>query len=186
MVHFIHQQYEILVGTMTSNLYQTERAWRRKEQSYDRLVHTLFFDGDWPRGKYIASPTIWGLCPKFLEDKTFLVPYRRRGGRMVNVVIAHELLHFIFDYHFRRWYPQYRQDQYELLSWHISELFNTVVQHTKPWIRVFGIGSTLYPEHRSMFRSLLSAYADHPHWKAKELTDEIVCRVAAWPQFRRS
>ncbi len=155
---FIQKIYRKDRKMIQRNLNSSKDNWQKKEKQFYQLVEELFGKRSWPKGKYIAYPTIWGMFPRFLEDKTFQIPYKYRYKRYINVIIAHEMLHFMFyDYFFKR-YPRYKKEKYSFLAWHTSEIFNSIVQKSPKWLKVFEIKSRPYPEHRKIVRKLSPRY----------------------------
>jgi len=160
-VHFLHDT--IIV----------EKQWRKKEMPFFLLTKNLFPNLTWPKGKYIAYFTIWSMFPRFLDDKTFQIPFFHKKKGYINVIIAHELLHFIFYKYFYKWYPQYRNPKYNYFVWNISEIFNILIQNSKPWIKEFNQKALLYPEHKNIL-SVLKNKLNKKTFIAKELTKYIV------------
>lgn len=181
VVQFIKEKHTHHANSIDKNLINYERKWRVIEPKFDKLVKEIFGDYPWPKGKYIAYSTIWGIYPRFLEDKTFQVPYRFRNKRYVNVVIAHELLHFIFYEYFHAHYPRYRSDDYNVLSWHVSEIFNTIVQNSVSWRKIFGLPSMGDPVHKKIVEKLSHIHTGEPCWNLDKLIQDIVVNAEKLP-----
>jgi hypothetical protein len=171
---FVRKQYERYGAVVGKNLSLYEKNWRMKESRFYSLADELFPSGFWPKGKYVAYPTIWGMFPRFLDDKTFQVPCRWKNKRYVNVIVAHEMLHFIFYNYFFHKYPQYKGDEYEMLAWHVSEIFNAVVQNSPAWLKTFGLESMAYPEHESIVKKLSGEYRSQ---EGNRATDFLIERI---------
>lgn len=139
---------------MKQNLVRYEKNWRVEERKFFELTDDLFGVSEWPKGKYIAYLTIWGMFPRFLDDKTFQIPFRHENKKYVNVIIAHEMLHFMFYDYFYKKYPRYRPSRHNFFVWHISEIFNVLVQNSPAWLRVFKEKTLVYPEHRAIIAGL--------------------------------
>lgn len=160
-----------------------EVRWRKIEKNFYNLVNALFCNHQWPKGKYIAFGTIWGMYPRFLDDKTFQIPYKHKKIAYVPVVIAHEMLHFVFyDYFFLK-YPQYKKSKYNFFVWYISEVFNSLVQNTKKWLSVFGEKSLVYPEHQEIVDSLKIHVDDDNKLNIDQLLDKIIIAVKSNENF---
>jgi len=139
-------------------LLVTEKQWTKKENLFFALVNNIFHHHPWPKGKYIAYGTIWGMYPRFLKDKTFLFPLDRKNKREASIIIAHEMLHFIFyDYVFNK-FQKYKKHEYDFKMWHISEIFNVIIQNSPEWVKFFGQKTDPYPEHRRHIRKLKKAW----------------------------
>jgi hypothetical protein len=131
-----------------------EKQWRKKEKVFFKMVKQEFGDARWPKGKYIAYFTIWSMFPRFLDDRTFQVPFRHKRKEYINVIISHEMLHFMFYEHFYEWHPEYRNPKYNYFIWNISEIFNVLIENSSRWVRVFKRKTMSYPEHDAMIRTL--------------------------------
>jgi len=172
--YFIYKIYRARQTAMNYALAQHKKRWKKIAPCYFSLVKKLFNGRKWPRGKYIAFGTIWGMYPRFLEDKTFQIPFWHRTPKYIPVVIAHELLHFMFyDYFYSR-YPKYRHHKYNFFIWHISEIFNTIVQNSPVWLRCFGLKSLGYPEHKKIVMRLSHTVYRHNTWNLDILVDKII------------
>lgn len=177
VVRFVKKQYLTYASQIKINCTYYERHWRMKEEKFYELTRELFGDYPWPKGKYMAYPTIWGMFPRFLEDKTFQVPYRFRNKKYINVVIAHEMLHFLFyDYFYTR-YSQYQSDKYDMFVWHVSEIFNSLVQNSPQWREFFELPSDVYPEHEDILAKLAPLHTGRQAWHLDSLIQAIISSV---------
>ncbi len=173
---FVREQYAE-PEWLATRLARHEVRWRKVEARYFALVARLFPGRPWPKGKYTAYGTLWAMYPRFLDDKTFQIPFEHNNLRYVTVVIAHELLHFMFyDYFYAR-FPKYRAKKHNFFVWHVSEIFNTVVQNSPGWVRVFREPSMGYPEHARIVRTLAKKYAAGAYPDVDALTDAILVAV---------
>jgi hypothetical protein len=171
---YIATVYEANKKTISANFERYEADWRKQEKRFFAFVRELFPNTRWPKGKYIAYATIWGMFPRFLEDKTFQIPIKYRSRRYVSVIIAHEMLHFMFYEHIRRNYPQYKDPEHSFLVWHISEIFNSVIQDSPSWLAVFKKKTMPYPEHKRIIAALRKRYPDPTASRADGLIQTIV------------
>lgn len=174
VVRFVKEKYAEHADIIDTNLASYEQKWRVVEPKFHELVRGLFGTHPWPKGKYVAYPTIWGMFPRFLDNKTFQLPFKFRNKRYVNVVIAHEMLHFIFYDYFFKHYPKYEGDDYDMLSWHVSEIFNTVVQNSEPWLKVFSVPTMGYPEHEKIVARLSRIHTGKDGWRTDDLIRDIL------------
>ena len=157
----------------SKNIQQYERDWRKKEKIFFEMADDIFHGFPWPKGKYIAYTTIWGMFPRFLDDKTFQVPIKYRSRRYIPVIIAHEMLHFRFYAYVRKNYPRYRDPERNFLLWHISEIFNILVINSPAWLRVFKKKNLPYPEHRKIIAKLRKKYQEPSSLNADDLIRDI-------------
>jgi len=174
IIDFVKSFYEKKEKIIQKNMSVYQSNWQKKEEKFYGLVDKLFGGNFWPKGKYIVYTTIWGMFPRFLEDMTFQVPYKYKKKKYVNVVIAHEMLHFIFYNYFYKRYPQYKKDEHNFLVWHISEIFNVIVQNSSNWLKVFGIKTIDYPEHQEIIMKIENRYGKKSDWQIKDLINDIV------------
>lgn len=176
--HFIYEVYRSKQTAMDFALIEHRKRWKKIAPRYFSLVDSLFGGRKWPCGKYIAFGTIWGMYPRFLKDKTFQIPFWHRNPQYVSVVIAHELLHFIFYNYFYTHYPKYRGSKDNFFVWHISEIFNTIIQNSPPWLHCFKFKSLGYPEHKKIVIHLVGrTLYRHCAWNLNALVDEIIKEV---------
>jgi len=171
---FIKIKYQKEKETIEKNLNTYENNWRKKEKIFFELTDELFDKKYWTKGKYTAFPTIWGMFPRFLEDKTFQVPYKFRKKKYVNVVIAHEMLHFAFyEYIFDK-YPKYNKDKYSFLIWNTSEIFNEIIQNSPKWLKFFEVETMGYPMHEKIVEKLQKKYYKQENINRDELIKDIL------------
>ena len=165
----IDKEYSKKKKTIEKNLKKIKADWQKVAPWFYKECDRIFESQPWPEGKYIAYTTIWGIYPRFLGDKTFTFPYKHKLKNYPLVVIAHEMLHFMFyDYLFKN-YPKYKNKQYEEKIWGMSEIFNPLIQNSGRWQRKLEqkviIYSKLKPEIKKMQKILL------PDFTAKDFTE---------------
>ncbi len=174
---FIYGMYRARREAMDSALTKHKKRWEKIAPKYFSLVSELFDSRKWPRGKYIAFGTIWGMYPRFLEDKTFQIPFWHRTPRYVSVVIAHEMLHFMFYDYLYKSYPKKRGLKNDFFVWHVSEIFNTVIQNSPVWLDCFKLKSLGYPEHKKIVKRMSNTWYRRSKWNLDALMDEIIKEV---------
>jgi len=175
--NFINRRYLVREKNMNRVMAQHKKRWEEIAPCFFSLVDTIFGGRTWPSGKYIAFGTIWGMYPRFLEDKTFQIPFWHRTPRYIPVVIAHELLHFMFyDYFYER-YPKYYRPEDNLFVWHVSEIFNTIIQNSPIWINSFRLKSLGYPEHEKTVILIGHLFYHNDIRNLDELVDGIIKEV---------
>lgn len=146
-----------------------EKNWKKIEKRFFKLTTKLFPNVSWPKGKYVAYSTIWGMYPRFLSDKTFQIPLDSSEASKVNFIIAHEMLHFLFYKYFLNRYKKYRIHKYDFFVWHVSEIFNVVVMNDVNWQKIIQYKDKGYPEHRKIIKSIKTPIKD-----VDRLIDEII------------
>lgn len=131
-----------------------KKDWQKAENFFYGLTDEIFGNYKWPKGKYIAYPTIWGMYPRFLDDKTFQFPPEHKKRNYILVIIAHEMLHFIFyDYVYKK-FPKLKSHKYDFDLWNVSEAFNVIIQNSPKWVKAFNQKTMSYPEHKNLIRKL--------------------------------
>jgi len=174
---FVKDKYASLRPQIKKNMETYKKNWEKVTPDFFRLTSKLFPKTRWPKGKYICYPTLWGMFPRFLEDMTFQVPYQSQNKKFVNAIIGHELLHFIFYQYFFKKYPRYRQPQYDMFSWHVSEIFNAVIEKTPAWKELFEAAGKPYPEHKKIITKLGKTYKRLEGLRLQKLVDDIIRNV---------
>jgi hypothetical protein len=174
---FVLDQYEEKRLIAEKNMALYAKQWFEREKTFYTLVKELFPKTTWPEGKYIVYPTIWSMYPRFLEDKTFQVPLQTEKKRYVNVIIAHEMLHFIFYEYFFQSYPQYADEDHEFFAWHVSEILNTIIQNSSRWMNVFELETMGYPEHEAIVKMLSEKHIVSEKFNTDVLITDIVSEV---------
>jgi len=174
---FVSGKYKKNIKIFRKNLKIYDNNWKKIEKNFYKLTEEIFGKTPWPKGKYIVYLTIWGMFPRFLEDKTFQIPAKYKRKKYVSVVIAHEMLHFIFYDYFLAKYPKYKGKKNYFFVWHVSEIFNSVVQDSPEWIKLFKINCMPYPEHNKIVRILRKKYYRVEKWDVDLLIKDIIILV---------
>ena len=171
---FIKLKYLEKNELIKQNLDIYRNNWKKIERGFFELTDDIVGNEYWPKGKYVAYPSIWGMFPRFLNDKTFQIPYNCQTEKYVNVIIAHEMLHFIFFEYFFRNYPKYKNDKFDALVWNVSEIFNVVVQNSPRWICLFELPSVSYPMHDEVIERISRIYYGEKNLNADRLIESIL------------
>ena len=102
------------------------QRWLEIDGPYFNLVKKLFKLKKLPNRRYSGYLSIINCGPRFLEDKSFQVFYRRPKDSMY--VAMHEILHFFFyDYVFKN-HPRFKKlDPNQGILWELAEVFNSVI-----------------------------------------------------------
>ena len=172
---YVRKEYAQYRDEMKRNLVAFDKSWKNIAPHYFALTDQLFGKKYWPEGKYICYPTIWGMYPRFIKDCTFQIPaHKGRNAERINIIIAHEMLHFIFYNYLAR---EYGEKNPGMRVWHSSEIFNAVVQSSPKWKKVFGEGSGPYPEHATITKRVSKKFYAKRTITADALITEIFREV---------
>jgi hypothetical protein len=174
---FINSEYEKNDFLIKTNMAEREIFWRKKENIYFELVDELFEEKYWGVDEYIAYATIWGVYPKFIEEKSFQIPVIRMNEDFTANVIAHEMLHFIFYNYFLKNYSQYNMNDNSFFVWNVSEAFNEVVQGHPKWIEAFKMGVDVYGGREDIVKRLQEKYYKSDKINVKELIGDIIKEI---------
>lgn len=151
---FVFKYYLKNKKTIEKNLAIYEKNWKKIEKDFFKLVYVLFLEVKWPKGKYISYSTMWSMYPRFLDDKTFQIPAISKKKKVVNFIIAHEMLHFVFYEYFLNKYKKYKSHKYDFFVWHVSEIFNVLIMNKPDWQKILKNKDDGYPEHRKIIKKL--------------------------------
>jgi len=154
-----------------------QKKWIEKEEIFKDLVLNLFNNKDILSGKYRADSTMWRIFPRFIESGCFSVPASPGYNYKTNEIIAHEMLHFAFYKYINLRYPEFNKKENTKLVWHISEIFNAVLQSTDECVSDFGVKGQSYPEHKEIYGKLIQKYEHKKNIQADELIEDIVVEV---------
>lgn len=174
---FIEQAYNSKSIKMTMAMESHKKRWEKIASVFFFLTEKLFPGRKWPKGKYIAFGTIWDMYPRFLADKTFQIPFFYKKTNYINVIIAHELLHFIFYDYFFEHFPKYKKPKYDFFVWHVSEIFNALVQNSPAWLDHFKLKSTPYHEHEKIIKRLSFKLKNKKMWDTEVMINMIIKEV---------
>ncbi len=169
---FVFKYYSKNKKFIERNLTIYEKNWKKIEKEFFVLIKNIFPKLKWPKGKYIAYSTMWSMYPRFLDDKTFQIPAISKKKKIVNFIIAHEMLHFIFYEYFLNKYKKYKNHKYDFFVWHVSEIFNVIIINRPDWQKILKNKDNGYPEHKKIIKKLSKNY-----YNLQDLIDNIIEEV---------
>ncbi len=129
---FVTKFYEDNDRTIKKGLEEAKVNWTRFDDGYYRYVEELFNSRGWLSNEYRGVSSIFGLYPREIDRKLFFFPYRYNIERFSNMIIGHEMLHFMFfDFLFDRY--QLRENsrlegKSDNYIWQLSEAFNSAIE----------------------------------------------------------
>jgi hypothetical protein len=176
--NFIRTLYEKDASLMKKWEGCVEGLWNQEKELFYQKTREIFEEQWWPEGAYIAYPTIWTMYPRYLENTTFLLPYKKEDFPQLLSVIAHEMLHFIFYKYFFSRHPELKTDENGgIFVWHISEAFNTFVQNLPQWPDSMNDPTAGYPEHDTIVSELREKYKEVSQENVDNLIEDIMHMV---------
>lgn len=161
-------------GYLNKKILQFTKEWRVVEKNFFDETDKIFKNYPWPKGKYIGYLSIIDCNPRFLNNKTFQVFYFNSLG--VRYVTTHEMLHFIFyDYTSKKYQQIFKKlDPNSGVYWDLAELFNAVILHTPPFIKIHNVKKIInYPNHKKYLPAMIRL------WKKYKDVDEWIERALA-------
>lgn len=137
---FVKKIYQRDLTKINRAMSETKKQWQKIKKLFFKEISILFKNHPWPKGKYFVYPTIWGIYPRFLNDKTFLFPYKSKTKGFKLLVIMHEMLHFIFyDYAIKKHSKIFRKlDTERGVFWDLAEVFNIVILSSPKFVKLHG------------------------------------------------
>jgi len=169
---YVNNYYKKHLSEIRDNTLLIEKQWMKLERKFFTLVDKIFKNYPWPNGKYIAYPTIWGMYPRDIKNKILWFPFRYKTINYPIMVIAHEMLHFIFyNYLYNNNFRKYKTHKYDFKIWNISEAFNIIIQNSPEWLKVFKEKCKLYPEHKKLIQKMKKI------WQEKQNIDYLLKKI---------
>lgn len=161
---FYRKKREIL----DKRVKEFSQRWSKIEEKYFDLVKKIFKLKKLPKNQYIGYLSIINCGPRFLEDRSFQVFYRRPKDSMY--VTMHEILHFFFyDYIFKK-YPKIfkKLDPNKGNFWDLAEIFNSVILSEPEFKKLHKQKRDWsYPVHRKYLKDLKK------YWQESEDSEDI-------------
>ena len=160
---------------MKDGLEKTQKIWKSAKKDFFKQTLKIFKKQKWPYGKYIAYPTIWGIYPRLLNEKTFFFPYDCKDKNFISVVIMHEMLHFIFYEYAIRKYPRIfkKLETENGIFWDLAEIFNVIILESPKFAKLYKNRKKLiiiYPQHKKYFQYMKNLWhknSDIDNWLIK-------------------
>jgi hypothetical protein len=157
--NYIIQRYKKDKKQINHGTKEAQKLWRLIKKVFFKQTSEIFKNQKWPRGKYIAYPTIWGTYPRLLNEKIFFFPYDYGGKDFVSVVIMHEMLHFIFYEYALKKHPRiFKKLATESgIFWDLAEIFNVIVLTSPKFAQLYQNRKKLiicYPQHKKYIKYL--------------------------------
>lgn len=155
---------EYIDNFYTSNKAALDIAIKDTEQCFDEVKTSLFlelqkyFGKDYSKETYTCYLSIFNCNPRYLENKSFQV-YYKRSHDMRKEVIAHELTHFAFyDFCHRLGI----NDNENL--WELSEIFNVIFLNLPSIQKAIGAEELLfYPNLKNKLEKIKLIWEKEPN-----------------------
>lgn len=119
-----------------------------------------YFGHDFSKNNYVCCLSIFDCNPRFLENKTFQIFYKK-SCILRKEVIAHELTHFaFFDF------CNGLRIKYDNTLWELSEIFNVIFLNLQPMRNIIGADELLfYPDLKEKLEKTKKIWEEQPNVK---------------------
>jgi hypothetical protein len=144
--NYVAEYYKSHKEWIRKKVQEIQRKWEKTQKQFFSLTDKLFQNHFWPKGNYQGFVTIWGIFPRDIKRKIFQFPYKGEVFKRVEVIIAHEMLHFLFYDYLYKHFPQYKACKFAYPVWILSEAFNEAVMEESQWQKIFPKQSQFYKE----------------------------------------
>jgi len=130
----LHDFYNNNYEELLAGKEEVVSKWQKVEPSFYSKVDQLLHHWPWPKGEYKGIATTAGSFPRNIRRKEFAFPAIDKTN-MSNLVIAHEMLHFIvYDYLEKKFKlkPSESGDK-DNSFWQFTENFNNILENSDYW-----------------------------------------------------
>jgi hypothetical protein len=133
---------------MDSGLKSVESGWKRVEKKTFETLSEIIQE-EWSDREIVGYVSINPICPRWLDSWKFSVPADRKYP---NLVIAHEISHFLFFKKLKSEFPEIGRQRYESphKEWILSEIVAIIISHDSRMVKILGAGLHFYPEHMKL------------------------------------
>lgn len=152
---YIEDVYRERKKVLNKRIKEFSRRWSKLENNYFDLIKTIFKLETLPRYRYVGYLSIINCGPRFLENRSFQVFYRRPKDSMY--VAMHEILHFFFyDYAIKKFPKIFKKlDTNQGIFWDLAEIFNSVILSEPEFKKIHKQKRDWsYPAHRKYLKSM--------------------------------
>lgn len=124
--------------------YNWEKVGESVLERLEEIIQTA-----WPEKEITAFISINPICPRFLDTWSFSVSPHNKNP---NIIIAHEISHFLYFKKFKEIFPDITADKYESPNkeWLLSEIITPIILNDQRITKIIGKGSGFYDEHRDL------------------------------------
>lgn len=133
---------------MDLGLKSVEGGWKKvQKKTFETLSEII--QEEWSDRKIVGYVSINPICPRWLDSWRFSVTF---DSKYSNLIIAHEISHFLYFKKFRDLFPKIKKEKYEYPNkeWILSEIIAIIISHDSRMLKILGIKSSFYPEHKKI------------------------------------
>ena len=143
---------------------EVEEKWNKIKDEFFLEAEKIFDRHKWPKGKYSAFVSLFGMFRFVPGTKTFSIPKNDYGGNpvpgngQINAAIAHEMMHIMFEDFYKKHFSKEvlpLQKYYDLL-----EIVNYIVLNLPQIFKLTNWVFYSYPNHKERAEHLKKVYTD--------------------------
>lgn len=130
------------------NLKAIKNDWQKVEgevlEALSEIIQT-----DWSNREITTYISINPVCPRFLNTWSFSVSSDYEN---TNLVIAHEISHFLYFKKFKEQFHKAKKENYESphKEWLLSEIVAVIMSHDPRILKLIKTKSDYYPDHKTL------------------------------------
>ena len=159
---------------LSRNFHQAKDSWLPVEESFYRKVDVLLNAHPWPQKSYKAMGSVFYAWPRYIKEGRFAFPISSKYIYQANIVIAHEMLHFIvYDYLEKKFSltPSERFDR-DNKFWQFTENLNALIESGPMWQEFMnGHEAAVKPECRRLYDEMALI------WNTNKEVDNLVKQI---------
>lgn len=133
---------------MSTGLKNIKSEWEKVEKKVLEILSDII-QTDWLEKEITGFVSINPVCPRFLDTWGFSVTYNRKDS---DIIIAHEISHFLYFKKFKKIFPEIGKDKYEFPNkeWVLSEIITPIILNDSRMIKIIGPGAGFYEKHKEL------------------------------------
>lgn len=137
-----------LGGELDQNLEKIKKNWQKIETKVFKTLSDIIHE-DWSKKEVIAYISLNPICPRYLDTMSFVVTYDRKDA---NIIITHELSHFLYFKKLKEDFPEISRDKYESphKEWILSEIITPIILNDPRVVKIIGPGAGFYDKHKEL------------------------------------
>jgi hypothetical protein len=139
---------EELGNKLDSNLELIKEGWEKVQEETFKILSDIIQE-DWPDKEITAHVSLNPICPRHLDLWSFSVPHDRKYP---NLVITHEISHFLYFKKFKNDFPDIDRGKYESphKEWLLSEIITPIILNDPRILKIIGPGAGFYEKHKEL------------------------------------
>ncbi|MGB8816259.1 MAG: hypothetical protein WCC74_03470 [Minisyncoccia bacterium] len=146
--NLIVQIREKLKEKMSRGLKVIKFDWQKMEKNCLEKLSEII-QTNWLEKEITAYISINPICPRFLDTWSFSVSPDNKNS---NIIIAHEISHFLYFKKLKEVFPKIKKDKYEFPNkeWLLSELVTPIILNDPRMQKILGVKDGYYREHKNL------------------------------------